>query len=61
LEDLLAMANGGNTELSQILRRELRESLAINVVIAESLDILNEAQAPQPGGDVHCSSSASSS
>src|SRR6516164_8698100 len=55
------MADRDHTDLFEILRRQLREYLPIDLIVAESGLVPLEAQAAQPNRDVHQSPSSSSS
>ena len=47
------MPHGGHADRHEIVRSQLRQNLPINVVVAESLLVLFEPQAPQPDCNVH--------
>ena len=47
------MADRGNAEFPQILRRQLRQHLPIDLVVAEGRHIALQAQALQPRRYVH--------
>jgi hypothetical protein len=48
-----AMADRGHTQPDQVLGREFRQDVGINVVAAEGLGVAAQAEAPQPGREVH--------
>ena len=47
------MANGGNAEVLEILRRKLRKDVNVDVVCAEGRRVPPEPQTRQPCSDVH--------
>src|SRR5262245_24264969 len=47
------MAYGGHADRHEIVRSQVPQNLHINVVVAESLLVLSEPQAPQPARNVH--------
>ena len=47
------MPYGGHADRHEIVRSQMRQNLHINVVVAESLLVLSEPQAPQPACNVH--------
>ena len=47
------MPYGGHADRHEIVRSQVRQNLPINVVLAESLLVLSETQAPQPARNVH--------
>ena len=52
-EQLLAVAERGDPELLQVVRRERAQDLGVDVVRRECLGVLAEAVVLQPGADVH--------
>jgi hypothetical protein len=52
-EQLLAVAERGDAEFFEVVRAQAAQQLAVDVVRREDLAILAEAQAFQPGADVH--------
>jgi hypothetical protein len=52
-KQLLAVAQRGDAELLEIIRRERAKDLGVNVVRREHQGVLAEIVALQPGADVH--------
>ena len=53
VQQLLAMAERGDAEFSQVIGAEGMQDASVDVVVAECLGIAFQAQFAQPGGDVH--------
>ena len=47
------MADRGDSEADQVLRREIGEDLGVDVVLAERLLVPSQPQTTQPSCDVH--------
>ena len=47
------MADDGDAKVLQVIGRQVRQDLVGYLVLAESRLILPEAQAPQPGHNIH--------
>src|SRR6476661_2246809 len=47
------MPDDGDAQILQVLRRQLRQDLFADRIVAESGLVLFEAEAPQPDHDVH--------
>ena len=52
-QQLAAMADRGHADADQVVGRQLRQHLGVDVVVAERLLVLLEPQTAQPGCDVH--------
>jgi hypothetical protein len=52
-EQPAAMADRGDAELAQILGRQLRQNLAVDVIVAEVRRILLKPEPAQPFGQIH--------
>jgi hypothetical protein len=53
IEQLTTVSNNPDTEVLQVLRRQVRQDLLVDRVLAECRLILFEAKAPQPTPDIH--------
>jgi hypothetical protein len=53
IEELVAVPQGANAKLLQVLGRQPREDRVVNIVLAEGRLVSFEAQAPQPLPEVH--------
>ena len=53
VEQRTAVADDANAQILQVLRRQVRENLLGDLVLAERRLIPFEAQAPQPIPDIH--------
>src|SRR5262249_45336730 len=53
LEQLAPVADRGHADADQVFRGQLRQHLAVDVIVAERRDIALESQIPQPGRYVH--------
>jgi hypothetical protein len=51
--DLAPMADHRDAEVLEILDRQLRQHVAVDLVVAERRLVLPEAEAPQPTADIH--------
>jgi hypothetical protein len=52
-KELAPMADRGYADADQVVGRQLRQHLGVDIVVAERLLVLFEPQAVQPGCDVH--------
>ena len=53
VEQPAAMSDRGDAERNQVLGGQPRQHLGVDVVGAEGLEVIREAQIPQPARDVH--------
>jgi hypothetical protein len=53
IEELAPMSDRGDAKRGQVVGGQPRQHLGINVVGLERLNVILEAQVPQPGRDVH--------
>jgi hypothetical protein len=47
------MADDGDTELLEVIRRKVRQNLAVDFVVAKPRLVLSKAEISQPPPDVH--------